>query len=263
MGNMIGRVFRERKLLSCLSAFRRPRMTTLRKLLLVALLSVNGVCWSQDFSPAIDAAGLIFDSTALQIRIGNVNSANEGAPNRSGAPAASLGYSPSASVSQSVRKEMLANLLASNRDPAAQSEIKQLFATDEVWREFDRLLSSYGYSSRNLADVVAAYYVGAWEIVNYREEVQPRQFKAIREQLAGTLVTMPGIVNASDAQKQQWAESMGMTTALLGSSSAALLQKGKASEFALLQAQVRQGMIEYYGIDMKGLQVTDAGFVMK
>ena len=74
---------------------------------------------------------------------------------------------------------------------------------------------------------------------------------------------MPDIVNASDAQKQQWAESMGMTTALLGSSSAALLQKGKASEFALLQAQVRQGMIEYYGIDMKGLQVTDAGFVMK
>ncbi|MDT0498232.1 hypothetical protein RM530_12770 [Algiphilus sp. W345] len=171
-----------------------------------------------------------------------------------------LQYKPSSTVSQSVRTDLRTHLIRTNSSPEFQAEITKALSTDAIWQEFDRLLTSYGYSSRNLADVMAAYYVCGWEIV-HKQEIQPQQFKAIRNQLAVTMANSPDIRRLSDAEKQRTAEAMGIMTAIAGAGSQELLKQRNQQGFAELQQAVYQSFSRQ-GIDLKQLKLTDDGFVM-
>lgn len=171
-----------------------------------------------------------------------------------------LQYKSSSTISQSVRTDLRTHLIRTNSSPGFQAEITKALSTDAIWQEFDRLLTSYGYSSRNLADVMAAYYVCGWEIV-HKQEIQPQQFRAIRNQLAVTMANSPDIRRLSDAEKQRTAEAMGIMTAIAGAGSQELLKQRNQQGFAELQQAVYQSFSKQ-GIDLKQLKLTDDGFVM-
>ena len=123
------------------------------------------------------------------------------------------------------------------------------------------MLAGSGYNSRNIADVLASYYVSAWEIVNSRSAT-PSDSRAARDRIAWSLKRSPEIMFMSDAEKQRSAESLGIITAVSSTGSRALLQRNDAVNYARLQQQVNQSFLQQ-GIDMKQLSLGRYGFIAR
>lgn len=170
---------------------------------------------------------------------------------------ADLDYQATAGISKTLREQLA--LRVTRADPSQGNEVRNALGTDWIWQRFDTLLAGIGYSSRNLADVMASYYVGSWEIVN-QSTVQPRMFRAVRDQLAASLRHSPEILLMSNAEKQRTSEALGILITVAGNGSQALLQKGDQIGFLAMQAAVHQSLLEQ-GIDLKRLTLTRRGFV--
>lgn len=170
---------------------------------------------------------------------------------------ANLDYRPSPGISRTLREQISVNVAAS--DPVQTTQIRTVFSTDWTWRTFDRLLSQAGYNARNLADVMAAYYVSAWEIVHGaiagRTDTQ-----AARERIAGSLKHSPEIMFMSDAEKQRSAETFGILTTVSSAGSRSLIEYNDANGYATLQQQVHQAFL-WQGIDLRRLNLSRDGFV--
>jgi hypothetical protein len=179
-----------------------------------------------------------------------------------GIPASSssaLNYSASSSVSRSVREELADHIAA--RNPADAAAIRKALSTDAAWRDFSRLLKSFGYSSSNLADVMTGYYVINWEVVNGADASGNTQgIRAVREQLAAALSGNAAIVSLSDAEKQRMAEGLGYTAAIAGAGKNELTRKGDSAALQQLRAAVRQSVLQQQGIDLQQIRLTSQGF---
>lgn len=172
---------------------------------------------------------------------------------------ANLYYAPSAGISRTLRQQIVSKVIG--LDPSQQPRVRDAFANDTIWQQFDQLLAGSGYNSRNIADVLAAYYVSAWEIVNSRSAT-PSDSRAARDRIAWSLKRSPEIMFMSDAEKQRSAESLGIITAVSSTGSRALLQRNDADNYAKLQQQVNQSFLQQ-GIDMKQLALGRYGFIAR
>jgi hypothetical protein len=169
---------------------------------------------------------------------------------------ADLDYQPQEGISRTLR-EQLATRVA-DAEPEQETEVRSALASGWIWRQFESLLSGIGYSSRNLADVMASYYVGAWEIVN-RSVAKPAHFRAAREQIATALTHSPEIILMTDPEKQRSSEALGILTTVASSGSQALLLKGDQIGYLAMQTAIYESMLEQ-GIDLKRLSLGYRGF---
>jgi hypothetical protein len=170
---------------------------------------------------------------------------------------ANLDYRPSSGISRTLREQISLNVSAA--DPQQMSQIRSVFSTDWMWQRFDSLLRQAGYNARNLADVMAAYYVSAWEIV-HGATADRDDSEAARERIAQSLKHSPEIMFMSDAEKQRSAEAFGMLTTVATAGSRSMLHEQDAVGYATLQQQIRQAFL-WQGIDMGRLNLTPEGFV--
>lgn len=83
----------------------------------------------------------------------------------------------------------------------------------------------------------------------------------MRDELAAALAATPGFANATDAQKQDYAETLLMQAAVNG----ALLQSARNDPERVLAvaAAVAQGANASFGIDLGALDLTRDGFVFR
>jgi hypothetical protein len=169
---------------------------------------------------------------------------------------ADLHYHAQEGISRTMR-EQLANRVA-DADPQQEPEVRSALASGWIWRQFEALLSGLGFSGRNLADVMASYYVGSWQIV-HRTIAPPESFRAVRDQLAQSLEHSPEIILMSDAEKQRSSEALGILTTVASNGSAALLQKGDQIGYLAMQSAVYDALLEQ-GIDLKRLSLGNRGF---
>lgn len=190
-------------------------------------------------------------------------SAQAQAPAREpGAPVnlSSLTIDWSATVSRNTRSKLVKALAESN--PALQGEAETLFS-DATWKAFSRLLRAQGYSSDNLADVMTAYYVITWEVVQGRavQEVPGYEMGMLqtRERLATALASHPDITKLDAAQKQELAETLGYLAALAGAANNQLRQSGDDAALGQLRRSVHEGVL-MQGIDLKKLKLSANGF---
>lgn len=133
----------------------------------------------------------------------------------------------------------------------------------KLMNEFDRLLRRYGYSPQNLGDVLSAYLIICWEIVNEADSNdEPAGQRAVRRQLAGALASVPSIANLSDAQKQAQAERTAYLTMVAGSAYQSLKRGGDRARIADLQRSVRGDLLKS-GVDLRTLALTPGGLVKR
>ncbi len=176
-----------------------------------------------------------------------------------GASAAAFDYTPSADVSRSVRQELSAEIAKTN--PSQAGSVQQALYTDQIWREFNRLLGSFGYSGTNLADVMTAYYIINWEVVNGADASRNRAgIQAVHDQLTTALLSDPKVAGLGDVDKQRAAEGLGLMAAVAGGAKNELVKSGDRAGLAQLQSAVHQSVLQQ-GIDLKRLKLTAQGFV--
>jgi hypothetical protein len=172
---------------------------------------------------------------------------------------ANLNYQPSDGISRTLRQQIATQVTPI--DPSQTARARDALTSGAIWLQFDQLLASSGYNARNIADVMAAYYVSAWEIVN-KTAASPGNSRAARDRMAWSLKRSPEIMFMSDAEKQRSSEALGMLTAVSSTGGRALLQHNDTDTYAALQDRVYQSFVQQ-GIDLKQLSLGRYGFVAR
>ena len=169
-----------------------------------------------------------------------------------------LDFRPDASVTRAVNArftEMLAAI-----QPDRREQIAAELDSGAMQAQFANLLQSYGYSSRNVADVMTAYLVIAWEVVHNADATSHLDgIGVVHRTMQKTLAHSASMRTLSDAQKQELAETLGNLTMLAAVAKNALVQRGDAEGLATLQEGVRT-TTRRFGIDLQPLRLTDQGF---
>ena len=169
---------------------------------------------------------------------------------------ADLNYYASPGISRTLGQQIASSVV--DADPGQTRHIRELLASGRVWQRFDRVLSGTGYSSRNLADVMAWYYVTSWEIIN-EQDAPPALYRAVRDQIAESLHYSPEVLFMSNAEKQRVSESIGIMCTIVDDGSQQLRDQGDQIGYLAVQNAVRESLLEQ-GLDMKRLRLTRRGF---
>jgi len=174
-------------------------------------------------------------------------------------PPAALDFRPDAEVTRTVNARF-ADLLGSLQ-PDKRDQIAAELDSGALQAKFAQLLASYGYSSRNLADVMTAYLIIAWEVVHNQDATRYiNGIGTVHVSMRKALSRSPSVRDLSDAQKQELAETLGNLTMLAAVAKNALVQRGDTDNLALLQENVRT-TTQKFGVDLASVQLTDQGFV--
>jgi hypothetical protein len=147
----------------------------------------------------------------------------------------------------------------SGQDTALRAELEDAFAGDAVLKEFDRVMSSNGYSSRNIADAMTILLLVSWETFS-GSSASKAQIQGIRQQVLGIFLGAPVLRAMPNAQRQDMAERIAYHVVLgtiarqeaLRSGDPVRLKQVREAAAARLQAQL--------GIDMSQLRLTGQGF---
>jgi len=174
-----------------------------------------------------------------------------------------LTYAPSPDIERRTRGKLLENLKAGTPDPAVQAQIEQTVASDAVWMQFHQVLSGAGYSTTNLADVTAAYYIITWEVVNGPDAVaNAAGLQAVRADVIAAYAAAPGLKDLTDAEKQEAASIMAYMATIAAASANELRSSGDLANLERLQGAVHKAVLGH-GIDLAGLRLTDQGFAAR
>lgn len=171
-----------------------------------------------------------------------------------------LSFVPDPAVTAREQDRIVAYL---DKQPGGAGRMEKAIRSGKLLGEFDRLLSRYHHSPDNLGDVLAAYLIMSWEIVNDRDSTQvPAGQRAVRRQLIAPLAALPRYAAMSDAQKQAQAERTAYMTMIAATAYQSLKRGGDRAQLAWLQRSVRDSLMAS-GIDLRRLQLTDGGLVAR
>ena len=164
-------------------------------------------------------------------------------------------------ISKQVRRSNMtkfANVMKRS-DPAGGAQAEAIFAGGAVIDQLDSAMRPVGLRVNNVADAYALWWVAAWEAVNNRDVGASRNlYQSVKRQAESALLATPEFASASNAQKQEIAESMLIQAALIDASidDAA----GNSAKQAALAKAVNQGA-KRMGLDLTKMTLTEDGFV--
>lgn len=174
-----------------------------------------------------------------------------------GRPTRATGFIVDPAVSARVRQQVLAATLPTSSDPEA---LRQAVAAGIPWTEFDRQLREHGYDPHDLADVVAAFYLTAWEVVTGSDASGQRAgMAAVRDQVRQMLAGLPAVARMSMAERQATAETLAFYTIVIAARHHELLAVGGPA-LAAFREELAQAVALQQGIDLRRLALTPAGF---
>ncbi|HST44724.1 MAG TPA: DUF6683 family protein [Luteimonas sp.] len=147
--------------------------------------------------------------------------------------------------------------------PGGGASLEHAVRSGRLMGRFDDLLAGYGYSPRNLGDVLAAHLVIAWEIANGKDSTrQPAGQRAVRRQLAQPLASVPGVARMSDAAKQAQAERTAYMTMIWAAAYQELKDGRDPDQLRSLQDSVRARFRDT-GVDLQRLDLGAGGLVLR
>jgi hypothetical protein len=161
----------------------------------------------------------------------------------------------------SVRQRNLANFVAKtgNIDRDSAAKMAQLFASTDVIGQIGAQISPYGLRTDNVADAYTVYWINAWEaahgIVGNTETRSRAQ--AVKAQATSAMLGSSEMANATDAQKQEFAEALLVQAAMISAHMAHAA--GNPAQLAAVAKAVRQGA-KASGLDLDAMLLTDQGF---
>jgi hypothetical protein len=176
--------------------------------------------------------------------------------------AAKLQFRRNARTSKRVQQQMVDALSSSN--PAIRPGLEDMFSSGYLMRGFENVLDQRGYSTTNLADVAAVYFVFAWELVNNRNSGQkPIGQQAVRYQLQQALIADPMVTAMPNAQKQELADRLAYSIMLYALVHQSLKSQNNPDQIKALGNSLRKSVLDDVGIDLRQLELTDAGLIMR
>lgn len=171
---------------------------------------------------------------------------------------AELRYQVADGIGPTLRRQLAQRMVDAN--PGRAASIRVALETDWLWQQFDQTLANAGYNSRNLGDVMAAYYINSWEVV-HQTQARPDLYRAARNRMGWYLKRSPEIMFMTDIEKQRAAEAFGLLASTMKAGSQVLTQKGDTVGLIALQDLVYQSLL-VQGVDLKRLDLARSGFVM-
>jgi hypothetical protein len=167
---------------------------------------------------------------------------------------ASGAYRPSASVLVEVQDRFYTSLKPVSRSTA--DEVRSKLFNQDIEKIFGDAVRPFGLKPGNVIDATTAYTVSMWVISNQAANPSPQQVAGARQQI-GKMLSDTGKLNGSDADKQRMSQMM-MYETILG----LVAFNDSRINKAQLAAATSRNMVRR-GLDMKGMILTDAGFVAR
>ena len=173
-----------------------------------------------------------------------------------GAARSPTAFTPIPAVTARVRQEVLASALPTSPNPAG---LRAAVEAGTPWLEFDRLLRQHGYDPRDLADVVAAFYLIAWEAATGNDATtQPAGIAAVRGQARDLLAASPNLARLSEAERQATAETLAFHAMAVAARHQDLRAAG--GDLVAYRAEVAQSVAQFQGFDLRRFALTPSGF---
>ncbi len=173
---------------------------------------------------------------------------------------AALIYTADPTQSDRIRVAMIDTMGGQN--PATREQMTKAFADDAVLKEFDRVMSANGYSSRNVADDMAALLVLCWKIYT-GGTANKLQIAGAHQQSRGIFLGTPALRTMTNAERQEMAERIAYQFVISDMVNQVALRSGDQAQ----QAQIRQSaaavMRQRVDIDITRLRLTERGFSKK
>jgi len=174
------------------------------------------------------------------------------------APASPTSFRPDPAVSSRVRAQVLAAALPGSPDPAA---LRRAVDSGAPWTEFDRLLAQHGYDSRDLADVIGAFYLIAWEVATGGDATgEPAGIAAVRGQARGMLVGNAALARMAEPERQATAETLAFYAMAVAARAHDLQAAGDGLALAAFRREVAETVAQQQGLDLRRFALTPAGF---
>jgi tetratricopeptide (TPR) repeat protein len=170
-----------------------------------------------------------------------------------------LSYWPDPQISAQVRATMIATISANN--PAARPTLEQNFANDAALREYERFVGAHGYSSRNVADAMAALLWSSWQIAN-SVTLSDAQIRGIHQQARAIFIGTSELSAVPMTVRQQFTETVAYLVVMV--EAAKRQQASDPATFAIARQIATTGVKSIIGVDLADLEVTaDGGFRAK
>lgn len=168
------------------------------------------------------------------------------------------GFTPDPAITARVRQQALASALPTSPNPDA---LRAAVNSGRPWEEFDRLLRQHGYDPRDLADVVAAFYLIAWEVATGGDALaQPAGIAAVRGQARQMLAGNAAMARLSEAERQATAETLAFHAMAMAARHQDLRNAGAGAQVIAYRAEVAQAVAQWQGIDLRRFALTPSGF---
>lgn len=157
-------------------------------------------------------------------------------------------------------RQNLRNFIARTPDPAARANLEQTFAAQPaLMNDISAGLRAYGFDPHNVADAYAVWWINVWGTSQKRNiEPDPATVEAVKRQVRSAFAATPAFANASDAERQEYAEALLLQAAMLGSA----FEQWKSDPKMLeqLAQSAREGAMAS-GLDLGKMTLTHDGFV--
>lgn len=169
-----------------------------------------------------------------------------------------LTFERSENLSKEIQKDFIASMI--KIQPELQGELIKTFENNKLRNQFDGLLVGYNYSATNMGDVVAAYLVISWQIVNNKDFDDKNGFSAVRTWVRDILLKSEQLAVMDNATKQLYAEAYGYQTMLCFNSYKTLSAKSDQKGLDHLRNNLDKCVKDSF-IDLKSVKLTTKGFV--
>lgn len=172
-------------------------------------------------------------------------------------PSAPLTYKPSVEQRQRNQAQFIAKSKA--KDPKAAAELERLFASTDVIGAMGKAIAPYGLRTDNVADAYTTWWINAWLASRGRTDTpDKRVIEAVRAQATAAFGRTSGLLSATDAIKQEIAETHLIQAALIDGYMTGA--KGDPTLLRKIAAGVRQSA-HASGLDLDAMNLTERGFV--
>lgn len=167
-------------------------------------------------------------------------------------------FTPDPAISARVRQQALASALPTSPNPDL---LRATVAAGRPWEEFDRLLTQHGYDPRDLSDVVAAFYLIAWEVATGGDALaQPAGIAAVRGQAREMLSANQAMARLGEPERQATAETLAFHAMAIASRHQDLQNAGGGPQLIAYRTEVANAVAQWQGIDLRRFTLTSAGF---
>lgn len=172
---------------------------------------------------------------------------------------AALRYVPASKVTALVNQRFIA--WQSSKHPELREQLAKGISSGELQDYFRRLVAARGFSSTDLADVSAVYYISLWQVLHGRE-VSARQAAGVRRQIRDAMAREPRLTSLPDARQQEIAETFALHTALALRGYEQLVRDRNTALLRDFRSGLQRKLVPQ-GPDLMALAISDQGFVAK